>query len=182
MESTELLRIPTDTASVPNTCVKRARTRNSIFAAIAKLALRFALASLTLCTSRRRAETKQNIRGIEDINEARMAYATINQQVECLCTSCTCELVVTAFREDLVFSKDPGGAERSDKAREFYAVCEPFTSTEIELLETNDEEHIRRMYPALASRVQNEIEARYLDRSHGDNRVRGKFCTDATRH
>jgi hypothetical protein len=180
MESTELLRVPADTASVPSTCVERAR--NSIFAAIAKLAVRCALASLALCTRQRRPQAKQEIRRTEDINEARMAYETVNQQAECLCTSCICELLVTALREDLVFSKDPGGVECSDKTREFYAVCEPFTSTEMELLDTNDEEHIRRMYPALASRVQKEIEARYMNQSHCDGRGRGMFCTDATRH
>jgi hypothetical protein len=172
--------LPTDALSGPNTGLDRAN--NSIFAAAAKLALRCALASLALCTRRRQSQAKEEIRRTEALTDARMAYATINQQAECLCTSCRCELLVTAFRDDFVFSKDPEGAECSDKAREFYAVCEPFTSTEIELLDTNDEEHIRRIYPALAGRVQKEIEARYLNGSHRDGCVRGMLCTDATRH
>jgi hypothetical protein len=88
------------------------------------------------------------------------------------CKSCECELTVTALREEFLFS------ESSPKDRRLQAIYEPFTATEAQLIGTNDEEYIRSAYPALASRIQDEIEAGYGD----DRRLRGLFCTAATRH
>ena len=118
----------------------------------------------------------------ETLNEARMAFATLQHQVNCQCTSCKCELIVTAFRLKLVSPNPPCSGECSNEVREFYAVYEPFTSTEIGLLNTDDEEYIRETYPAVARQAQKEIEARYLNHVHGEGRVRGMFCTAATRH
>jgi len=168
--------LPTKTPN--NRChTETERRRSIVLRAIAALALRFALASLKLWAPRRNpVETD------EALNQARMAFATINQQMDCQCTSCKCELIVTAFREELVWPNPSCIGECSDEAREFRAVCEPFTSTEIELLETLDEEYIRRTYPAVARRVQEEIEARHLNSIHCAERVRGMSCTAATRH
>ncbi len=140
--------------------------------------MRCALASLALWKHRRHSDADQEIEKTKATSEARMAFATINQQVDCMCTSCKSELIVTAFREDHVW---PHG-EHSERDREFYAVCEPFTRTEIGLLDTNDEEHIRENYPRLARLVREEIESRYLNRVDADGRVRGMFCAAATRH
>jgi hypothetical protein len=165
--------LPTKTPD--NRChTETERPRNIVLRAIATLALRFALASLKLWEPRR---NPVKIETDEALNQARMAFATINQQMDCQCTSCKCELIVTAFREELVWP-----SECSDEAREFHAVCEPFTSTEIELLETLDEEYISRTYPAVGRRVQEEIEARHLNSIRCAERVRGMFCTAATRH
>jgi hypothetical protein len=110
---------------------------------------------------------------IAALNKARMTYATVDQQAKCLCTSCLCELLVTALREELVFSNLPDTYDWSEKVTEFYAVTEPFTATEIELLDTDDEEHIRRTYPIMAQQIKQEIESRYLNRALADGRVRG---------
>jgi len=105
-------------------------------------------------------------------NLIKLLFASFHQQTTCECKSCECELTVTALREDFLFS------ESSPKDRHIQAIYEPFTATEVQLLDTNDEEHIRSAYPALASRIQDEVEAGYGN----DRRLRGLYCTAATRH
>jgi hypothetical protein len=109
---------------------------------------------------------------IELANLMKMLFASFHQQTTCECKSCECELMVTALREEFLFS------ESSPKDRHLQAIYEPFTATEAQLIDTNDEEYIRSAYPALASRIQDEIEAGYGD----DRRLRGLSCTAATRH
>jgi len=105
-------------------------------------------------------------------NLMKSLFASFHQQLKCECKSCECELTVTALREDFLFS------ESSPKDRHLQAIYEPFTATEVQLLDTNDEEYIRSAYPALASRIQDEAEAGYGN----DRRLRGLYCTAATRH
>jgi hypothetical protein len=137
-------------------------------------ALRFASAPLKLWPPQRHI-VKETER-IAALNKARMTYATVDQQAKCLCTSCLCELLVTALRKELVFSNLPDTYDWSEKVTEFYAVTEPFTATEIELLDTDDEEQIRRTYPIVAQQIKEEIESRYLNGALADGRVRGMLC------
>jgi hypothetical protein len=143
--------------------------------AVPSPALRFASAPLKLWPPQRHIVTEEPERTAA-LNKARMIYATGDQQAKCLCTSCLCELLVTALREELVFSNLPDTYDWSEKVTEFYAVTEPFTATEIELLDTDDEEHIRRTYPIMVQEIKKEIESRYLNGALADGRVRGMLC------
>jgi hypothetical protein len=155
------------------------RPRHSILRAIAQFALSCATAPLTKYMSTRRSAADDELETVEPTNAMRMAVASFKHQVECLCTSCECELIVTAFREEFLKPKWRFSNESSNAIGLYYAICEPFTPTEIDLLDTNDGDYIRRSYPTLAPRIQTEIETRYLNDLR---RHRGVFCTSATRH
>ena len=114
-------------------------------------------------------------------NEMKMAVTSLDHQLNCRCASCECELILTAFREELLQPRCWCTAENS-KNKRFYAVCIPFTPTEIELLDTNDAEYIEDTYPTLASRIEKEIETGYLNDTLLEGRKRGMFCTAATRN
>jgi hypothetical protein len=154
--------------------------RNTILLAITRFTLRCAIAFLSMCEGKPQPTAEEP----EVTNETRMAYASFDQQVDCQCTSCKCELIVTAFRLSRLWPNHNGRI--SDVMRDFYAVSEPFTSTEIQLLDTHDEDYIRSHYPALAPRIKTEIALRnaYNPQLSGrtDGRPRGLFCTTATRH
>jgi hypothetical protein len=156
--------------------------RSTILRAVAKFALRCALASLAPRWHAEPSAVKENPETNEVFSKALMAKASFHQQLHCDCTSCRCELIVTAFREELVCPTLHAVPIARMKSGIFHAVCEPFTSTEIELLNTNDEEYIESAYPNLAHRIQKEIEARYRNQAHTGGRERGMFCTTATRH
>jgi hypothetical protein len=114
-------------------------------------------------------------------NEMKMAFASLDHQLNCQCASCECELILTAFREELLQPRCWCTAENSRHKR-FYAVCIPFTPTEIKLLDTNDAEYIEDTYPTLASRIEKEIETGYLNDTLLEGRKRGMFCIAATRY
>jgi hypothetical protein len=114
-------------------------------------------------------------------NEMKMAFASLDHELNCQCASCECELILTAFREELLQPRCWCTAENSRHKR-FYAVCIPFTPTEIKLLDTNNAEYIEDTYPTLASRIEKEIETGYLNDTLLEGRKRGMFCTAATRY
>jgi hypothetical protein len=155
------------------------RPRHTMLRAIAKFALRCATAPLTMCISTRQSAANDEVETVEVTNAMKMAVAICNQQAECLCTACECELIVTALRANFLKPKWRFGNVSSNDVELYYAICEPFTPTEIELLDTNDGDYIRRSYPALAPRIQKETETRYLNDLR---RHRGMFCTSVTRH
>jgi hypothetical protein len=155
------------------------RPRRAILRTIAKFVARCVTASLTMRINTRRSVADDELETIEVTNAVKMAVESFHQQAECLCTSCECELIVTAFREEFLKPKWRFDNVSSNDVALYYAICEPFTPTEIELLDTNDGDYIRRSYPALAPRIQKEIETRYLNDLR---RHRGMFCTSATRH
>ena len=155
------------------------RPGNTILVAIAKFFLRCAIVPLTMCINTRQSAADVELETVKPTNAMKMAVKSFNHQAECLCTSCECELIVTAFREEFLKPKWRSGNVSSNDVGLYYAICEPFTPTEIELLDTNDGDCIRRSYPTLAPRIQTEIETRYLNDLR---RHRGMFCTSATRH
>jgi hypothetical protein len=152
---------------------------HTILRTIAEFALRCATAPLTMCLIARRSAAHDELETVEVTNAAKMAVASFNDQAECLCTSCECEMILTVFRKKFLKPKWRFSNVSSNDVSLYYAICEPFTPTEIELLDTNDGEYIRRSYPSLAPRIQKEIETRYLNDLH---RHRGMFCTSITRH
>src|SRR6516225_1782674 len=79
-------------------------------------------------------------------NLMKSLFASFHQQLKCECKSCECELTVTALREDFLFS------ESSPKDRHIQAIYKPFTATEVQLLDTNDEEYIRSVWLVMAGR------------------------------
>jgi hypothetical protein len=162
--------------------IGRENTRNSMLHAVAVFVIRCALASLSRWTRPQRQSPAKEIHRTKAVNGARMAFATFDQQLQCDCSSCTCELLVTAFREDLVFVSPITDADCSPKFKHFCVVCEPFTPAEIALLDANDEEYIRSAYPGLAAQVQKEINDRNNKGFLTEGRQRGLFCTAATRH
>ena len=119
------------------------------------------------------------------IDEGRIAKAFLDYQFNCRCKSCRCEMVITGLRDLHLFDNPPCGDVDPDEWPWSMAVCEPFTTTEAKLLDTNDEQLIRFAYPALASLIERELRARYegVAFSHEmRGRPRGTSCAAATRH
>ena len=125
------------------------RPRHALLRTVAKFALRCATAPLTKYISTQQSTVDDEFKTVEPTNLMKMAVASFKHQMECLCTSCECELIVTAFREEFLKPKWRFSNESSNDVSLYYAICEPFTPTEIDLLDTNDGEYIRRSYPHL---------------------------------
>ena len=155
--------------------------KDSIFHALTRLFIRGALACLNLCTGSRPSQTENDPQRAKVINEIRMAYASLDHQLECQCTFCRNEVLITDLRLHLLPICDDNLTDFGT----FLATCEPFTATEIELLDSNDEEYIRSAYPGLAARIQEQIDERRANypQSQGiSTRLRGMYCQMATRH
>jgi hypothetical protein len=93
METENVPANPTNVAEIG-----RESARNSILRAVAVFAIRCALASLSLWTRPQRRSPAKEIHRTKAVNGARMALATLDQQLYCDCSSCSCEILVTAFR------------------------------------------------------------------------------------
>jgi len=162
------------------------RHQNFISRTVTKLALNCALACLTLC-KRLQGSAVLHIQdhSVSSSASDMMAKVTLEQQLRCQCGTCTRELIVTGLRVGHVFANAPCSDEDADDWRWENAVCEPFTPTEIKLLDTNDEDYIRSAFPALGSVIAEEIAARHRTSSSSlalQQRLRGLSCDAATFH
>jgi hypothetical protein len=161
------------------------RNRNFISRTVTRLAISCALACLTLCMRLSGPAVHIQNHSARSSASDMMAKATLDQQLNCRCNACTRELIVTGLRVTHVFTNAPSSDEDADDWRWQNAVCEPFTSTEMRLLDTNDEDYIRSAFPALGSVIGEEIAARQRTGSSSlalQQRPRGLSCDVATFH
>jgi hypothetical protein len=119
-------------------------------------------------------------------DDGRIAKALLEYQMSCQCKSCLAEIIMTGLRAIHLYPNPPCGDVDPEEWRWSMAVCEPFTTIEAALLDTNDEQLIKRAYPAVASLIEKELRARYEDDSEfsreAQERPRGISCFAATRH
>ena len=112
-----------------------------------------------------------------------MAVAALKRQLQCQCDRCRLEIIVTYLRTEHLFREAPAGDVDPNDWIWSSSVCEPFTTLEMALFETDDEEFIRRAFPVLASLIEKEINARYEDCLWGPpEHLRGLLCANVTYH
>lgn len=77
-------------------------------------------------------------------------------------TALRSEMLITLLRERHLYRNPPSGdfikPEQWEDWRDWVAMYEPFTPTEVELLNNHADELIERYYPALASQIEEEID------------------------
>ena len=119
-------------------------------------------------------------------DEGRIAKALLEYQMSCRCKSCLSEIIMTGLRAMHLYRNPPCGDVDPEEWRWSMAVCEPFTTIEAALLDTNDGQLIKLAYPSLASLIEKELRARYeedFELSHEmQERPRGIFCAAASRN
>jgi hypothetical protein len=162
------------------------RNQNFISRTVSKLALLCAHACLTVYKRLQPIPTQvQNGSTQSSAYAAMWSHLTWDHQKQCHCSTCKCEVLVTALRLIHIFAEAPVDHKRPNDWRCFHAICEPFTTTEMELLNTKDEEHIEDAYPTLAPVILTEIAARHRTGSPSpalQQRIRGLSCDVATFH
>jgi hypothetical protein len=178
-----------ETALVPairNCCSSDERELRLIPRLVSELALGVVIVCCKLFVrlSPSPAQVEQSVGDCPD--DGRIAVALVDYQLSCRCKSCLSELIVTGLRVEHLYRNPPCDDVDPEKWRWSMAVCEPFTTIEAALLDTNDELIIKLAYPALASLIEKELRARYeedFESSHEvQERSRGLFCVAATHH
>ena len=172
------------TAYTPQPSYKRSITEDAerdshfITRTVIRLAARCAIACLSL-SKRLRGPISTPVPNVQ----SSMATATLDHQEKCQCNSCKCELLVTDLRTTYLFANGPSRLDNPKEWRQSNAVREPFTPTEMKLLDSKDLEYIEEVYPSLAPIMAQEIVVRRINGSSSQEQCpRGLFCDAATFH
>ena len=148
-----------------------------------RLALRVAIGCCKLCMRNLPSPAQTEELVIDRPDDGCIAKALLEYQMSCRCKSCLSELIITGLRTKHLYRDPPCGDVDPEDWRWSMAVCEPFTTIEAALLDTNDELLIKLAYPAMASLIEKEIRARYEDDLESfQGRPRAISCVAATRH
>ena len=162
------------------------RNQNFISRTVSKLALLCAHACLTVYKRLQPFPTQVQNGSTQSSAFATMwSYLTWDHQMQCQCSTCKSEVLVTDLRLIHIFADAPVGHKHPDNWRCHHAICEPFTTTEMKLLTSKDEEHIEDAYETLAPVILTEIMARLRTGSPSpvlQQRLRGLSCDAATFH
>jgi hypothetical protein len=148
------------------------------------LALRVAIECCKLCMRIQASPTQIEEPVVHRPDEGSIAKALLEYQMSCQCESCLSEIIMTGLRAMHLYQNPPCSDVDPEKWRWSMAVCEPFTTIEAALLDTKDEQLIKRAYPAMASLIEKEIHGRYEeeDLEAFQGRPRGISCVAATRN
>jgi len=119
-----------------------------------------------------RCDTDCEAQGRNCANEDRTARALSR-----LSKSCLYEITVTLLRVEHLYRNPPCGDVDPKKWRWSMAVCEPLTTIEEAIFDTNDERLVRLAYPAPVSLIEKEIDARY-ESDHAGCFVPRQLVTD----
>jgi len=151
-----------------------------------RLALRVAIGCCKLCMRNLPSPGQTDELVVDRSDDGCIAKALLEYQMSCRCKSCLSELIITGLRAKHLYRDPPCGDVDPEDWRWSMAVCEPFTTIEAALLDTNDAPLIKLSYPALAPLIEKELRARYEDdlefSREAQERPRGISCVAATHH